>query len=130
MQRQKNTRIVLIILLVLLAIGIGTAIGIRAYNYYKVDQTYYTMAGNVTIVEKGTCLESSKDTFGYDCYIVVEEFFGYNKTYSMRFTLYCSQEVYDRAEAGEMVWCIREQSLSTKIGVVTHDLEDAKDQSR
>ena len=89
----KKWKKVLLAAVLLLAVG-----GYAAF----VKISYYPMGGEVTIVDKF----QSGDNY----YIVIEA--------GKEFTLRCPESEYDKVNAGDMVYCERDQSIVTHKGEV------------
>ena len=95
----KKWKKVLLAAVLLLAVG-GYAACVKI--------SYYPMGGEVTTVDK----YQSGDKY----YIVVEEATG------TEFTLLCPKSEYDKVNAGDTVYCERDQSIVTHKGEV-HRIE-------
>ena len=93
----KKWKKVLLAAVLLLAVG-----GYAAF----VKISYYPMGGEVTIVDKF----QSGDNY----YIVIEA--------GKEFTLLCPKSEYDKVNAGDEVYCERDQSIVTHKGEV-HRIE-------
>lgn len=100
----KVYRKVLVVVALLVIVG-GCYI---AHQVHQVQESYYPMAGNVTVIGK---YES-----GSDYYIVIEEETG------EQFTLSCDINGYNQVIIGDIVNCERSQSIVTHKGEV-HKIE-------
>lgn len=75
-----------------------------AQHIYRVQNSYYPMGGEVTVVEK----YESRPKY----YLVIEEPTG------EQFTLLCSEEDYNQVNIGDVINCERHQSVMTHKGEV------------
>lgn len=95
--------LVLILLVVVLSVVVP-----KKYAAYRLQKSYYPMAGEVTILDKSTSEGNH--------YIVIEDPRG------DRFTLSCSERDYDTVNVGDKVDCERHESTVTYEGTV-HKIE-------
>lgn len=90
--------------LILIALVVVIAGSYAAYRAHRIQNSYYPMGGEVTII--------SKEQTNSACYLVIEEATG------EQFTLLCNEGEYEQVSIGDTVNCERSQSILTHKGEI------------